>query len=96
MRDGHKPSPNVSPFMTLKQETSIAIGKFQVTPIIYLTESGSFAPSVSIRSGTGRASHDRVYRFVARFESHRAAVRYALDQALAWIKQPSLYVQTQP
>jgi len=35
-------------------------------------------------------SHDRVMRFVPLFDSHDAASRYAVAQALAWVDaQPS-------
>ncbi|WP_371816389.1 hypothetical protein [Roseateles sp. DAIF2] len=47
---------------------------------------GGFAASVSIRSGQGMASHDRVLRFVPRFDSRRAALRYATDEGLAWVR----------
>lgn len=42
--------------------------------------------SVSIRSGSGMASHDRVLRFVPRFTNRRAAIRYATAEGLAWIR----------
>ncbi|HEX2010990.1 MAG TPA: hypothetical protein VJN44_08645 [Roseateles sp.] len=47
---------------------------------------GGFAASVSIRSGSGMASHDRVLRFVPRFPSRRAALRYATNEGLAWVR----------
>ena len=47
---------------------------------------GSFAASVSIRSGRGMASHDRVMRFTPRFISQRAALRYATSEGLAWVR----------
>ncbi|MFH7040903.1 hypothetical protein ABT392_01080 [Paucibacter sp. JuS9] len=45
---------------------------------------GGFTAAVSIRSGNGQASHDRVMRFVPRFESPRAALRYAVREGQAW------------
>jgi hypothetical protein len=47
---------------------------------------GGFMASVSIRSGSGMASHDRVLRFVPRFANRRAAIRYATAEGLAWIR----------
>ncbi len=32
------------------------------------------------------ASHDRVMRFTPRFISHRAAIRYATAEGLAWVR----------
>jgi hypothetical protein len=46
---------------------------------------GLFAASVSIRSGRGSASHDRVLRLVPVFDSRDAAARYATAQGLAWL-----------
>nr|WP_217283567.1 hypothetical protein [Aquabacterium terrae] len=46
-----------------------------------------YAASVSIRSGQGSATHDRVLRFTPLFDDHRAAIRYALDQGRAWIDE---------
>jgi hypothetical protein len=45
---------------------------------------GGFTAAVSIRSGNGQASHDRVMRFVPRFHSVRAALRYARREGQAW------------
>ncbi|MBB4844626.1 hypothetical protein HNP55_003170 [Paucibacter oligotrophus] len=61
------------------------MGKYLVSPIIKTQDDGSFAAAVSIRSGIGQASHDRVMRFTRRFPTQRAALRYATDQGLAWI-----------
>ncbi|MET0519890.1 MAG: hypothetical protein ABW005_13790 [Burkholderiaceae bacterium] len=47
---------------------------------------GGYAASVSIRSGRGMASVDRVMRFVPRFDSQRAAIRYATTEGLAWVR----------
>lgn len=41
--------------------------------------------SVSIRSGRGSMTHDRVMRFVPVFASHDQAARFATAQALSWI-----------
>lgn len=65
---------------------SIEVGRYLVSPMIKPHADGGFAASVSIRSGTGMASHDRVLRFVPRFESRRAAIRYATTEGLAWVR----------
>jgi hypothetical protein len=44
-----------------------------------------YAASVSIRSGHGSATHDRVMRFVPEFDSGEAALQYASAQGLDWI-----------
>lgn len=80
--------------MNIIDPSKFAVGKYTVSPLTRRTDAGTFAPSVSIRSGRGRGTHDRVFRFIARFESRDDAIRYAKDQALAWIGRPML--QTQP
>jgi hypothetical protein len=64
---------------------SIEIGKYLVSPLTKRLEDGRYAASVSIRSGRGSGTHDRVMRFVAPFATRQAAIRYAIDQGLAWI-----------
>ncbi len=62
------------------QELSFSIGKFLVSPSARITESGDYAPSVSIRRGCGTHTHDKVFRFTRRFASHRGAVNYAIRE----------------
>ena len=65
---------------------SIAVGKYLVSPLIKDLDDGRFAASVSIRSGRGSGMHDRVMRFTPRFASRAAAVGYAVDQGLGWVR----------
>lgn len=46
-----------------------------------------YTASVSIRSGRGSHTHDRVLRLVPQFDCPDTAARYALDQGLAWLDQ---------
>jgi len=46
---------------------------------------GRYAAVVSIRSGRGSTTHDRVVRFVPVFESSEQAAGYAMSQGLAWL-----------
>lgn len=73
--------------MTIQKNNNIAIGRYLVSPIVKSETDGSFAASVSIRSGQGMASHDRVMRFAPRFRSERAALRYATHEGLAWVRR---------
>ncbi|MDM0014158.1 hypothetical protein QTH87_17100 [Variovorax sp. J22P168] len=68
---------------------SIAVGKYLVSPLIKDLDDGRFSASVSIRSGRGSGTHDRVMRFTPSFASHAAAVRYAVDQGLGFIRERS-------
>ena len=63
----------------------IEVGKYRVSPLAIPTGQGHFAASVSIRSGRGSATHDRVSRFTALFDNAPAALLYATEHALAWI-----------
>ncbi|MDM4767771.1 hypothetical protein [Pelomonas sp. SE-A7] len=66
------------------QYKSIEVGRYLVSPMSKPTGDGGYTASVSIRSGQGQASHDRVLRFVPRFESRRAALRYAVREGQDW------------
>lgn len=52
------------------------VGRYLVTPMTKLTDTGQYAASVSIRRGM----HDRVFRLIPRFDSAARAARYALMQ----------------
>ena len=67
--------------------TQIAVGKYLVSPAASHHSEGRFAASVSIRSGHGSATHDRVMRFSGLFESAAAAIHYATEYALGWIQE---------
>ncbi|MDA7415034.1 hypothetical protein PGB34_01530 [Xenophilus arseniciresistens] len=56
--------------------TALRMGKYLVTPMTRLTDSGEYAASVSIRQGM----HDRVFRLIPRFASADQACGYALKQ----------------
>jgi hypothetical protein len=64
--------------MTTTREKTFSVGKYLVSPLITLTDAGNYAASVSIRSGRGNATHDRVLRFAARFATRDGARRYAV------------------
>ena len=66
---------------------SIAIGKYLVSPLAKRLADGLYAASVSIRSGRGSASTDRVMRFKGSFFSENAAHRYAREQGLVWVAE---------
>lgn len=65
---------------------NIAVGKYLVSPLVKQLDDGRFAASVSIRSGRGSGMHDRVLRFTELFGCNHAAVRYATEQGLSWIR----------
>ena len=66
---------------------NISVGKYIVSPLAKPQGEGLYAASVSIRSGHGSATHDRVMRFAGLFESAAAALHYATQHALSWIAE---------
>ena len=56
-----------------------------MSPLTRRTDGGPVNAAVSIRSGRGSMTHDRVMRFVPVFDTHDQAARFATDQALVWI-----------
>lgn len=77
--------PHFSCLMTLFPPT--CVGRFLVSPLAKLLDNGRFGASVSIRSGSGSASTDRVMRFIGQFDSADAAQRYAHHQGLIWVTE---------
>ncbi|MBI5256707.1 MAG: hypothetical protein HY855_09420 [Burkholderiales bacterium] len=69
--------------------TPITLGKYLVSPLARLTDEGHYAPSVSIRTGRGSATHDRVLRFHRHFGTAREALHYATVQGREWVANPA-------
>ena len=67
----------------------ISVGKYLVSPLAKPQGEGQYAASVSIRSGQGSATHDRVMRFSELFDTAAAAVNYATEHAMHWIRDRS-------
>ncbi|MGC4077917.1 MAG: hypothetical protein QM702_12995 [Rubrivivax sp.] len=64
--------------------TPIQVGRYTVSPLTRHDIDG-YAASVSIRSGSGRATHDRVLRLLPRFTTRDAAAHHATTEGLAWV-----------
>jgi hypothetical protein len=67
----------------------LTVGKYLISPLTKALENGWFACSVSIRSGRGRATTDRVVRLTRLFRDRLAAADYARGEGLQWIGSPS-------
>ena len=68
----------------------LAVGKYLVSPLAKPQGEGRYAASVSIRSGRGSATHDRVMRFSGLFDSAASALQFATEHALGWINERSV------
>ena len=84
MREGSAGSSLAAPVREYKENTldkTFLVGKYRISPQSKLTESGAYAASLSIRSGHGSGTHDRIFRFIPQFDSNEAALQYAMAQS---------------
>ncbi|MBK0393793.1 hypothetical protein [Ramlibacter algicola] len=70
----------------LANATPQQVGKYLVSPLVKCLGNGWFASSVSIRSGSGSGTSDRVLRLTRMFLSVPEAVAYARAEGLRWIQ----------
>ena len=61
------------------------VGRYLVSPLVKLAGNGWFASSVSIRSGAGSETTDRVLRLTRLFRCATHAAAYAHAEAERWI-----------
>ena len=66
--------------------TPVTIGKYRIAACPRLLAGGRYAAQVSIASGRGSASTDRVMQFIKDFSSFDAAARYAMTQGIDWVR----------
>jgi hypothetical protein len=65
----------------------ISMGKFRIQPCSRALPNGAFGAQVSVASGRGSASTDRVMRFLPEFATPDAASQYALDEGMLWVER---------
>ena len=63
------------------------MGKYRIEPCSRALPNGTFGAQVSVASGRGSASTDRVMRFVPEFATPDAANQYALNEGLLWVER---------
>lgn len=61
------------------------IGKYLISPLTKPLDNGWYACSVSIRSGSGQGTTDRVVRLTRLFRDRLAAADYAMSEGMQWI-----------
>ena len=64
------------------------VGKYLISPLTKALDNGWFACSVSIRSGSGTSTTDRVVRLTKLFPDRMLAADYARSEGLQWIAVP--------
>jgi hypothetical protein len=76
----------------MTSKDTITVGKYLISPLTKMLANGWYACSVSIRSGSGSHTHDRVLRLTRLFRDQVGAVRYATAEGLQWIghRNPSV------
>jgi hypothetical protein len=67
------------------EQMPITMGKYRIAACPRQLPCGQFAAQVSIASGSGSASTDRVMRFFDEFPSHDAAAQFAIAQGIDWV-----------
>ncbi|RMX04195.1 hypothetical protein D8I35_15445 [Corticibacter populi] len=60
-------------------------GRYSFTPFVNTHPQAGFIARLSIRSGQGVSSHDRVLTFSPHFGTEASALRYAFEQARLWL-----------
>jgi hypothetical protein len=63
----------------------VTVGKYLISPMTRLLENGWYTSSVSIRSGRGQGTTDRVLRLTRLFRDSLSAAEYALTEGFQWI-----------
>jgi len=71
--------------MAPKNFDPVTVGKYLISPIIRVLDNGWYACSVSIRSGRGQQTTDRVLRLTRLFRDAVTAAEYAMAEGLQWI-----------
>lgn len=69
---------------TLSDRATTA-GKYLISPLVKRLDDGWFSCSVSIRSGSGQGTTDRVVRLTRLFRDQLSAADYARAEGLHWI-----------
>lgn len=65
---------------------ALTLGRYRIAALPRRLVNGRYAAQVSIASGSGSATTDRVMRFQNDFPTYRSAARYALAQGLRWVR----------
>ncbi len=71
--------------ISISPASPITMGKYRIAAVPRPLDCGRFAAQVSIASGSGRGTTDRVMRFRDLFPTRDSAAHYAIAQGLAWV-----------
>ncbi|PUA98364.1 hypothetical protein C8C99_3234 [Acidovorax sp. 107] len=75
--------------MSFVNTHSFAVGKFRITPLSRAHGGDQHTALLSIKSGRGSQTHDRVYTFKPEFKTQDSALMYAATQGRNWLVNPA-------
>ena len=75
--------------MSFSSTYPFAVGDFRITPLSRLQDAGHHTALLSIRTGQGSQTHDRVYTFKPEFKTQHSALMYAAAQGRYWLINPA-------
>jgi hypothetical protein len=67
-----------------QQPAGITSGRYLISPLTRQLDNGWYGCSVSIRSGRGQATTDRVLRLTRLFRDSISAAEYAIAEGMQW------------
>ena len=81
--------------LAIASDRPVSAGKYLISPLTQMLDNGWFACSVSIRSGSGRGTSDRIVALTRLFRDRFAAANYARAEGMRWIdasrRSPSVH-----
>ncbi len=75
--------------MSFASTHPFAVGDFRITPLSRSNGSDQHTALLSIQSGQGSQTHDRVYTFKPEFKTQDSALMYAAAQGRYWLLNPA-------
>jgi hypothetical protein len=82
-----QPVSRSTPVVRTPTTAPLILGRYRISAHPRALDGGRFAALVSIASGSGSASTDRVMRFAEDFPTHEAAACYAMAQGIDWVRE---------
>ena len=76
----------MGPFMSLVSSANLTVGKYLISPLVRVAEGGGYSASVSVKSGRGSGTHDRVLRLIGLFRTPETARSHAVAEGLDYLR----------
>ena len=72
--------------MSLVSSANLTVGKYLISPLVRVAEGGGYSASVSVKSGHGSGTHDRVLRLIGRFRTLETARCHAVAEGIDYLR----------